>query len=70
MKEPMHQFKYTKLTSEQIAKKLIPSAAGLKCAFAYADVLAGISLKIVTDNCPMLNYRFNRAGTLALVGGC
>ncbi len=71
MNEPMHRFKYTKLTKEQIAQKLVPTASGPKCASEFSDVLAGKSLKIVTDDGPVLSYVFKdkRKLTLAENGG-
>ncbi len=57
-KEQMHRIKYTKLTREQINRKLVPTAAGPRCASDVSDVFAGKSLKIVTDNGPALNYSF------------
>ena len=56
--EQMHRFAYTKLTERQISQKLVPAAAGPASASPLSDVLAGKSLKIVTDNGPELNYRF------------
>ena len=41
MNEPMHRFKYTKLTKEQIGQKLQSAAAGPKCASEFSDVLPG-----------------------------
>ena len=58
MNEPMHRFKYTKLTKAQIDQKLVSTEAGPKCASEFSGVLAGKSLKIVTDNGPVLNYAF------------
>jgi len=69
MNEPMHRFKYTKLTKEQVAKKLEPTAAGPKCASELSDALAGKSLKIVTDNGPVLSYVFKDNRKLTLVEG-
>ncbi len=66
MNEPMHRFKYTKLTKEQIDQKLAPTAAGPKCVSELSDVLAGKSLKIVTDNGPVLNYSFKGKNKLTL----
>jgi hypothetical protein len=62
----MHRFKYTKLTKEQIDKKLIPTAAGPECVSEYSDALAGKSLKIVTDGGPTLNYTFKDKRKLVL----
>ena len=66
MNEPMHRFKYTKLTKEQIDQKLAPSAAGPKCASRFSDVLSGKSLHIVTDGGPALNYTFKGTNKLAV----
>jgi hypothetical protein len=66
MNIPMHRFKYTKLTPEQIDQKLATTAAGPKCASELSDALAGKSLKIVTDNGPVLNYSFKSKNTLTL----
>ena len=66
MKVPMHRFKYTKLSPEQIGKKLGPTVAGPKSVSGYSGVLAGKSLRIVTDNGPVLNYRFRDKNRLSL----
>lgn len=69
MNEPMHRFKYTNLTGEQIDKKLAVTAAGPKCASELSDILAGRSMKIVTDNGPVLNYSFKSKNKLTLAEG-
>jgi len=66
MNIPMHRFKYTKLTKEQIAQKLAATEAGPKCVSELSDVLAGKSLKIVTDKGPVLNYSFKNKNRLTL----
>jgi hypothetical protein len=66
MNTPMHRFKYTKLTKEQIASRLVPTAAGPKCASGFSDVLVGKSLKIITDDGPVLSYRFKDKNKLSL----
>ena len=66
MNIPMHRFKYTKLTKEQVAQKLQSTAAGPKCASELSDALSGKSLKIVTDNGPVLNYVFKDKSKLTL----
>ena len=58
MNTPMHRFKYTKLTREQITAKLVQAASGPKCMSGFSDVLVGRSLKIVTDDGPVLSYSF------------
>jgi hypothetical protein len=70
MNEPMHRFKYTKITKEQIGQKLAVTAAGPKSASAFSDVFAGKSLKIVTyDNGPVFNYQFKSKSKLTLAEG-
>jgi hypothetical protein len=69
MNEPMHRFKYTKLTKEQIDKKLAATAAGPQCVSELSDALAGKTLKIVTDNGPVLNYVFKDKRKLTLAEG-
>ena len=54
----MHRYEYTKLTKEQIAQKLVPAAAGPKCISGFSDILTGKSLKIVTEDGPVLSYSF------------
>ncbi len=58
MNIPMHRFNYKKLTKDQIAKKLKTVESGPDCASEFSDALVGKSLKIVTDNGPVLTYRF------------
>lgn len=58
MNIPMHRFKYTKLTAQQVAQKLKATDAGPTSASQLSDVLAGKKLKIVTDKGPVLNYDF------------
>ncbi len=65
MNTPMHRFKYTKLTKEQISSKLVRTAAGPRCASEFSDVLLGKSLKIVTDDGPALSYSFKDKNKLA-----
>jgi hypothetical protein len=64
MNTPMHRFKYTKLTQEQIAKKLVQTVAGPKCVSELSDALVGKSLKIVTDSGPVLSYSFKDKSNL------
>ena len=63
---PMHRFKYTKLTKEQIGEKLAPTAAGPQSASEFSDVFAGKSIKIVTKDGPVLNYAFKNKNKLTL----
>jgi hypothetical protein len=58
MNTPMHRFKYTKLTANQVAEKLKATEAGPACVSELSDALVGKALKIVTDNGPALNYDF------------
>ena len=71
MRIPMHRFKYTKLTPEQIGTKLKAADGGPKSASAFSTALNGKMLKIVTRDGPTLEYRFgaNRRLTLAENGG-
>jgi len=71
MRIPMHRFKYTKLTPDQIAAKLKAAGAGPGSASAFTSVLSGRTLKIVTKDGPTLDYRFgaNRRLTLTEGGG-
>src|SRR5512136_724989 len=66
MNIPMHRFKYTKLTPQQIGEKLKATDAGPKSVSALSDVLAGKSYKIVTDSGPVLNYEFTGRNQLTL----
>ncbi len=66
MNTPMHRFKYTKLTEEQIVGKLAPTSNGPKCASEFSDTLSGKTLKIVTDNGPVLSYSFINKNKLML----
>ncbi|MET0282760.1 MAG: MoaF N-terminal domain-containing protein [Steroidobacteraceae bacterium] len=71
MRIPMHRFPYTKLTSAQIAAKLRAAESGPRSASAFSNVLGGKTLKIVTRDGPVLEYRFasNKRLTLAENGG-
>jgi hypothetical protein len=69
MNEPMHRFKYTKLTKEQVDRRLAATTAGPKCASGLSDALVGKSFKIVTDNGPILNYSFRSKNGLTLAEG-
>jgi hypothetical protein len=67
----MHRYKYTKLTPEQIGTRLKAAEGGPRSASAFSNVLNGKALKIVTQDGPVLEYRFgaNRRLTLAENGG-
>jgi hypothetical protein len=69
-REQMHRIAYTKLTEAQIASKLGPTPAP-KSASPLSAVLAGKTLRIVTDDGPTLSYRFagNNRLVLAENGG-
>ena len=71
-KAPMHRIAYTKLSPQQIAAKLRPAAAnGPTSASPLADVFAGESVRIVTDDGLTLAYSFSgtRRLTVAENGG-
>ncbi len=65
-KEQMHRIRYTKLTEQQIADKLTPAVAGPTCASPCSEALAGKSLRIVTDDGPVLSYTFKSKNKLTL----
>ncbi len=69
MRIPMHRFKYTRLTKEQIGAKLKPAEAGPKSASAFSNVLNGKTLKIVTQDGPTLEYKFAANKRLTLTEG-
>ncbi len=71
MRIPMHRYKYTKLTPEQIGTKLKAADAGPKSASAFSNALNGKTLKIVTKDGPTLEYKFsaNRRLSLVVSGG-
>lgn len=67
MRIPMHRFKYTKLTRDQIGARLkAVEGNGPRSASTYTNALTGKTLKIVTQDGPTLEYRFavNRKLTL------
>jgi hypothetical protein len=70
MRIPMHRFKYTKLTKDQIGTKLKAAEGGPRSASSFSNVLNGKTMKIVTTNGPTLEYKFaaNRRLTLTEAG--
>src|SRR5262245_30045897 len=69
MRIPMHRFKYTKLTKEQIGTKLKAAEGGPKSASAFSNVLNGKTLKVVTQDGPTLEYKFGANRRLTLTEG-
>jgi hypothetical protein len=71
MRIPMHRFKYTKLASDEIGRKLRVTEGGPGSVSAFSNVLNGKTLKIVTQDGPTLEYKFaaNRRLTLSENGG-
>ncbi len=67
MNIPMHRFKYTKLTKDEIGKKLKPTYDGPESVSELSDALSGKSLKIVTKEGPVLEYTFKSKNELTLV---
>ncbi len=66
-KEQMHRIAYTKLTKDEISKKLQPAAAnGPTSASPLSGVFVGKSLRIFTDNGPSLSYTFHGNNRLSL----
>lgn len=66
MRIPMHRFNYTRLTRDEIGAKLRATEAGPTSASAFSDVLQGKTLKIVTRDGPVLEYRFGPGRRLTL----
>jgi hypothetical protein len=66
MNTPMHRFKYTNLTKDQITQKLKTADAGPQSASELSGVLSGKVLKIVTDKGLTLNYEFKGKNQLTL----
>jgi hypothetical protein len=62
--EPKHRIPWTKLSEDQISEKL--RAANSPAGSGTSAVLAGKSLRIVTDKGPNLSYKFDSAGKLTL----
>ncbi len=70
MRIPMHRFKYTKLTKDQIGAKLKPvEGVGPKSASAFSSVLSGKTVKIITQDGPTLEYKFGANRRLTLTEG-
>ena len=65
MNIPMHRFKYTELTKAQITRKLESAESGPKCLSEFSKVPAGKSLRIVTDEGPVLGYIFKDKNKLS-----
>ena len=66
-KEQMHRIAYTKLSARQIADKLSKVAgSGPASASLLSDVLAGKSIRIVTDKGPTLAYTFKGSNRLSV----
>ncbi|MFC1495306.1 MoaF N-terminal domain-containing protein [Thermodesulfobacteriota bacterium] len=66
LNEPMHRFKYTNLTKEQIGKQLTRNAKVPECVSEFSNILAGKSLKIITKDGPVLEYKFEDKNKLTL----
>ncbi|MBN1975208.1 MAG: MoaF N-terminal domain-containing protein [Sedimentisphaerales bacterium] len=66
MNIPMHRFKYTKLTKEQIGEALKATETRPDCVSEFSDILAGKSLKIVAKDGPVLDYTFKDKNKLTL----
>jgi hypothetical protein len=64
MNVPMHRFKYTKLTKDQITQKLAAAADGPECVSDLSDILEGKFYRILTDDGPSLSYRFKKKNKL------
>jgi len=62
----MHRFEYTQLTKEQIGQRLKATDPGPPCVSELSDALSGQSLTLVTEDGPVLNYRFEDETRLTL----
>jgi hypothetical protein len=62
----MHRYEYTNLTREQIGQRLRSTESGPTSASAFTDVLNGRTLKIVTQDGPVLEYDFDNNKRLSL----
>src|SRR5690606_13977326 len=71
MRIPMHRYEYTKLTPEQIGRALRATEDGPTSVSAFSDELTGRTVRIVTQDGPVLEYEFgsNRRLTLTENGG-
>jgi MoaF N-terminal domain/MoaF C-terminal domain len=67
-KEQMHRIAYTKLTEQQITAKL-SAVTGPTGVATASTVLAGKTLRIVTDNGPTLRYAFTNDKRLKVTEG-
>lgn len=65
-REPKHRFPFTELSESQISRQLQAAAAGPSSATSFATALAGSSLRIVTDEGPVLEYDFGNDRRLSL----
>ena len=66
MNVPMHRFKYTDLTKDQVGQKLKAADAGPTSVSELSDVLSGKTFKIVTDKGLTLDYAFKGKNQLTL----
>lgn len=64
-REPKHRFPFTELSEADIGRKL-QGVTGPGSASPLSSALSGQQLRIVTDNGPRLDYRFNSANELSL----
>lgn len=71
MQIPMHRFEYTKLSSDEIGRRLRTTENGPTSVSDFTNALNGSSLRIVTRDGPVLEYEFgnNRRLTLSENGG-
>ncbi len=66
MRIPMHRYEYTRLTPDQIGRALRATEAGPTSVSTFSDALTDRSLRIVTRDGPVLEYRFGSNGRLTL----
>lgn len=66
MRTPMHRYQYTKLTPDQIGRKLRSTEDGPTSVSPFSNVLNGRTLRIVTRDGPVLEYDFGTNKRLSL----
>ncbi len=62
----MHRIAYSKLSERQIEGKLRAARRGPSAISDLSDVLAGTSVRIITDHGPELSYQFSRDNELSI----
>jgi hypothetical protein len=66
MRIPMHRYQYTKLTPDQIGRALSSTDSGPTSVSGFSNALNGRSIRIVTQDGPVLEYDFGTNKRLSL----